>query len=121
MSLFEVVVALSIALMGALGLNLAWSQSLVLEQQLAQARAARSEALALLYQWQQAPQPETFHQQQLHFTSQAMGNNAYSWQLEFHSLAGKAQWHGVWAPQPQINITSSAPPVSCQQVGLILE
>lgn len=121
MSLLEVAIALTIALMGALGLNLAWSQSLMLEQQLAQARVARSEALAMLYQWQQTPQPKTFQQQQLRFNSQLIGNNAYSWQLEFNSLAGKAQWLGVWAPQPQINTITSAPPVSCQQVGLILE
>ncbi|MCO4321674.1 type IV pilus modification PilV family protein [Aliidiomarina quisquiliarum] len=114
MSLLEVVVAMSIALMGALGLNLAWSQSLVLEQQLVQARAARSEALALLYQWQQAPQPTMWQQQQLRFHSQAKGNNVYSWQLEFHSLAGKAKWHGIWAPRPQIHITNTTPPVSCR-------
>lgn len=97
MSLLEVVLAMSIALSGALGLNLAWSQSFVFEQQLAQAREARSQALSMLYQWQQNPTATDIANGNVRLSSQALNENAYAWQLEFSSLTGTVQWQGVWA------------------------
>ncbi len=121
MSLIEVTLAMSLALSGALGLNLAWSQSLLLEQQLVHARAAQSEALMLLYTWQQAPDVIPFAQL-ASLSSQQQEGHGYNWQLEFKGLTGQVHWHGVWAPQAIIKPTIGNPVNICtERVGVILE
>jgi|SRR5690554_795676 len=114
MTLIEVAVALSIAVTGALGLNLAWSQSLLLEQQLQQARIARSEALTVLYQWQQAPQLEVPVPDHVEFYSQHLSGHSYGWQLAFNGLTGTVRWHGVWLVLPVIDVHNSPAPESCE-------
>lgn len=114
MSLLEVAIALSIAVTGALGLNLAWSQSLRLEQQLHQARIARSEALTVLYQWQQAPQLSVPVPAQVEFYSQQLSGHSYGWQLAFNGFTGTVRWQGVWLALPVINVANSPAPESCE-------
>lgn len=104
MNLIELMVALSVGVVSAVGLNYASLQQLKLTQTLQQHRYERAQALQALVNWQKAQTQvqETTRVNPFYLQVKAAHTGSlYDWQLTFSGLSQTQQWSGLWSSRQQ--------------------